>query len=210
MSDVDPSPVRGPGDGARGAPLDSLWSRATDAFRRSRDGDARALDELVRTMTPVLWHIVRAYGLQPAHVDDVVQTTWLTFVRRQDDIADPKAVAGWLTTCARREAWRTARAGRRTVAVEDAALESRSPRAEPAEHLAHVSDRDRRLWAAVGALDERCRRLLRIVAFEERPDYAGIAQDLAMPIGSIGPTRRRCLGKLRTELEGDGWRPGDF
>ena len=58
---------------------------------------------------------------------------------------------------------------------------------------------------AVGTLNERCQRLLRIVAFEERPDYARIAEDLAMPIGSIGPTRQRCLAKLRALLEGDGW-----
>ena len=54
-------------------------------------------------------------------------------------------------------------------------------------------------------LNDRCQRLLRIVAFEERPDYARIAQDMAMPIGSIGPTRQRCLAKLRALLEGDGW-----
>jgi DNA-directed RNA polymerase specialized sigma24 family protein len=61
----------------------------------------------------------------------------------------------------------------------------------------------------VAQLNARCQRLLRIVAFEERPDYARIAQDLAMPIGSIGPTRQRCLAKLRTSLEADGWAGGD-
>ena len=60
----------------------------------------------------------------------------------------------------------------------------------------------RRMWAAVAALPERCQRLLRIIAFDDRPDYAGVARDLHMPIGSIGPTRRRCLDKLRLELEG--------
>lgn len=49
-------------------------------------------------------------------------------------------------------------------------------------------------------LDERCQRLLRIVAFDDRPDYAGLAKDLNMPVGSIGPTRRRCLDKLRSSL----------
>ena len=75
-----------------------------------------------------------------------------------------------------------------------------------AEQRAQRSDRDRRLWRALETLDARCRRLLRIVAFEERPDYARIAGDLRMPIGSIGPTRGRCLGKLRAALVADGWR----
>ena len=56
------------------------------------------------------------------------------------------------------------------------------------------------LWAAVDRLPERCRRLLRVVAFESRPDYGRLAAELDMPIGSIGPTRGRCLAKLRVAL----------
>jgi DNA-directed RNA polymerase specialized sigma24 family protein len=67
-----------------------------------------------------------------------------------------------------------------------------------------VADEQHRLWACVSQLSERCQRLLRIVAFEDRPDYAGIARDLSMPIGSIGPTRGRCLDKLKTLLRSDG------
>lgn len=203
MSDVDPSPVPAPADPA-GAP-DPLWHRAGDAFARWRDGEPAAMDELVRMLTPVLWHVVRAYGLERTVAEDVVQSTWLTLVRRHHTIADARAVSGWLTTTARREAWRVAQGGARLVAVDDPVLEARMPRAGSAEDDVHRTDRDRRLWNAVGTLDERCRRLLRIVAFDDRPDYAGIARDLAMPVGSIGPTRRRCLGKLRTALERDGW-----
>ena len=61
-------------------------------------------------------------------------------------------------------------------------------------------DENRQLWAAVDGLPERCRRLLRIVAFENRPDYRQLAIDLEMPVGSIGPTRGRCLAKLRVAL----------
>jgi DNA-directed RNA polymerase specialized sigma24 family protein len=93
---------------------------------------------------------------------------------------------------------------RRADATEIESLESHLPAQESAEETAATDDRSRRLWRAVAQLNERCQRLLRIVAFEERPDYARIAQDMAMPIGSIGPTRQRCLGKLRALLEGDG------
>jgi RNA polymerase sigma factor (sigma-70 family) len=189
--------------------LDSVeparWERAADLFVRWREGESRAMDDLVRLMTPVLWHVARAYGLDSAMAEDVVQTTWLTLVRRSDSILEPRAVSGWLTMCARREAWRVGKAHRRADATEVESLEPHLPVRESAEQTAAQDDESRRLWQSVSRLDDRCQRLLRVVAFEERPDYAGIAKDLAMPVGSIGPTRQRCLGKLRTLLEGDGW-----
>ncbi len=206
MTSTDPSRVRDdPEDDGRDSGEPSIWERAATSFTRWRRGDARAMDDLVRVMTPVLWHVVRAYGLERSLSEDVVQTTWLTLVRRYEAIADDRAVAGWLTTCARREAWRTAKAHQRVRPAEDVELEPRLPVEVSAEDRAQLADADSRLWRAVEGLDERCRRLLRIVAFEERPDYAKIAQDLDMPIGSIGPTRGRCLGKLRTTLTADGW-----
>lgn len=206
MTATDPSHVReDPDDDGREVGDGSIWERASAAFGRWRRGDARAMDDLVRLMTPVLWHVVRAYGLERALAEDVVQTTWLTLVRRHDGIADERAVAGWLTTCARREAWRTARAQQRVRPTEDVEIEPLLAVAESAETHAQAADSDHRLWRAVRTLDERCGRLLRVVAFEERPDYASIAADLSMPVGSIGPTRRRCLDKLRAALAADGW-----
>lgn len=181
------------------------WVRAAALFLRWRDGDTRAMDDLVRLMTPLLWHVVRAYGLDRELAEDVVQTTWLTLVRRQDSITEPQAVSGWLTMVARREAWRVGKLQRRADPTEAENLEPHLPARESAEQTAATDDESRRLWLAVAQLDDRCQRLLRIVAFEERPDYARIAHDMAMPVGSIGPTRQRCLGKLRALLEGDGW-----
>lgn len=178
------------------------WERATVLFLRWREGDGRAMDELVRLMTPTLWHVVRAYGLDHALAQDVVQTTWLTLVRRHSSVNDARAISGWLTMCARREAWRVSRQQRRADPTEAESLEPHLPVHESAEQTAVADDETRRLWVAVATLNERCQRLLRIVAFDDRPDYARIAQDLAMPVGSIGPTRQRCLAKLRAVLEG--------
>lgn len=209
MTDADPSPIPPTdGDGAIDD-ASSIWVRATDSFRRWRAGDSRAMDDLVRLLTPVLWHVVRAYGLDRAAAEDVVQSTWLTLVRRHESIVDERAVAGWLTTTARREAWRVGKAHQRAMPTETVDLEPLLDPEESAEGRAEVADRDARLWRAVHGLDDRCRRLLRVIAFEERPDYARIAEDLAMPIGSIGPTRGRCLGKLRTALASEGWNGDD-
>jgi DNA-directed RNA polymerase specialized sigma24 family protein len=67
-----------------------------------------------------------------------------------------------------------------------------------------LGDEQARLWESLKVLPERCQKLLRIVAMEPRPDYARIAGELKMPIGSIGPTRGRCLDKLRNELHRTG------
>ena len=79
-------------------------------------------------------------------------------------------------------------------------LSARLPAQDSPESEIVTDDDNARLWQALGQLPERCQRLLRIVAWEPRPDYSSVADALAMPIGSIGPTRRRCLEKLRIEL----------
>ena len=194
-------------DGVPDADLDptedgaARWQRAAAFFGAWRDGDSRAMDDLVRLMSPVLWHVVRAYGLERMLAEDVVQTTWLQLVRGHERVADPRAVAAWLTTTARREAWKVGKAHGRVDHTDADGLDVLLPPQVSAEERAATGDERRRLWLAVRALDERCQRLLRVIAFEDRPDYAALAADLAMPIGSIGPTRKRCLTKLRVLLE---------
>jgi len=176
------------------------WERAADLFADWRSGNVRAMDDLVRLMTPVLWHVVRAYGLERMLAEDVVQSTWLALVRGHERISDSRAISGWLTTTARREAWKVSKSHRQADATSDEILEPMLPAEHSAETQVATSDESRRLWNAVAALDERCQRLLRVVAFDDRPDYAGLAAELQMPVGSIGPTRMRCLTKLRTRL----------
>lgn len=192
---TDASPVGAVSDGS------ARWERAAELFADWRSGNRRAMDDLVRLMTPVLWHVVRAYGLERSLAEDVVQSTWLALVRGQEKIVDDRAISGWLTVTARREAWRVGKSHRRTDATADEILEPKLPPHASAEAEVAATDESQRMWSAVGTLTTRCQRLLRVIAFDDRPDYASIAADLEMPIGSIGPTRKRCLAKLRTELE---------
>ena len=191
---------------AEGQLEQSPWSRASDAFIAWRSGDPTAMDDLVSAMTPVLWHVVRAYGHDREAAEDVVQGTWLGFVRLHQTIEDPQAVASWLITSARRGAAAHARAARRATPVQDETLHAVLPDVEPAEALALRGDEAARLWGAVASVDERCRKLLRVVAFMDRPDYHSLSRDLDMPVGSIGPTRARCLAKVRTALMRGGQR----
>lgn len=196
--------------GARG---DDLAGRASTALKAYLDGDSGSLETLVRDVTPLLWHTVRGQGVDAEEAQDVVQGVWVQLVRSAASIRDPQAVLQWLLVSARRAAWRTARGGRQRAELDGDVHAEGSARAggapipgvsiDPSETVIRA-ERDRTLWDAVGSLDERCQRLLRLVAFVDRPDYAAVSVALGMPVGSIGPTRGRCLAKLRVSLESRG------
>jgi RNA polymerase sigma factor (sigma-70 family) len=179
---------------------DSVWESSAAHFQRWRDGDQTAMDDLVLLLSPVLWQVVRACGLDREAAEDVVQTTWLALVRSADGISEARAVSGWLCTTARREAWRVSRQGSRQTPAAEEFLDRHLPDEPAPEQQVVLDDENARLWDCLKQLPDRCQRLLRIVAAAPRPDYTAIASDLGMPVGSIGPTRGRCLEKLRLEL----------
>lgn len=202
-----PPDTPAPADGAtvlrRRQDVGDLVVRAGTAFEEYRQGVPGAIDTLVRLVSPLLWHTARQCGLTAAESEDVVQQTFLSLVRSKDSVSDPLAVVRWLTVSLRRLAWRE-RANSAKRSNEEPSDDD-LPRAPSAEHTAVLTDQQRRLWEKVGELSERCRRLLAVIAFAPRPDYAAIAVDLGIPVGSIGPTRGRCLAKLRAQLDGGDW-----
>jgi len=185
---------------------DTLASRAASLFSAFRDGDEAKMGDLVTLLTPILWHTVRAQRLDRESAEDVVQTTWLALVRSAESIVEPQAVLQWLIVSAKREAWRVVK---RTDRVEPREFEDDDVVASPAdipEEMVLRTDGETRLWQHIAQLPHRCQELLRVIAFADRPDYAAIAESLGMPVGSIGPTRGRCLAKLRLQLANDqGW-----
>ena len=188
--------------GAESVP-ETLASRAATLFVRFRDGNEPAMGELVGLLTPILWHTVRAQRLEREAAEDVVQSTWLALVRNSAAIADPQAVLAWLIVTAKRESWRVAKRNERVEPkdFEDDEVVT-APRDLPEERVLR-SDTDDRLWQHIAQLPDRCQALLRVIAFADRPDYAAVAKSLGMPVGSIGPTRGRCLAKLRLQLAND-------
>lgn len=178
----------------------TLSTRAADALRAYRAGDIAAMDQLVDLLTPVLWHTARAQGAPEALAQDAVQTAWLRLVENVERIKDPQAVMGWLIVTVRRECWRTKRVAGRADIELDETLAHDGP--DPSTLSVHREDH-RVLWAHVEELTPRCQALLRVIAFADRPDYAAVSDALKMPMGSIGPTRGRCLAKLRAALSED-------
>jgi RNA polymerase sigma factor (sigma-70 family) len=183
-------------------------ARLASRLEQARDGEPHALDDIVRELNPLLWHVARTAGLTSDQAADVVQTTWLELVRRMREIRSPLELTAWLVTTTRREAWHLRQRQRRQGTDGIESVESFvDPGPEPYERL--LSDEQARvLWRHFRRLPQRCRALLRVVAQVERPDYAAMAEALDMPRGSIGPTRGRCLAKLRAMLLADpAWSP---
>ena len=186
-------------------PTETLASRAGEAFAAYQRGDRHRLSDLVDLATPLLWHTVRAQRVGHDQAEDVVQTTWLRLVHHVDTINDPRAVLAWLIVTAKRESWRVVKDSRRMQPMAEADDDADVPDTtiEGPETAALASAEGRVLWRHIQSLSERCRSLLRVVAFSDRPDYATVAEALGMPVGSIGPTRGRCLAKLRLLLDAD-------
>ena len=118
--------------------------RLAEALERARAGDTGGLDEIVRELTPLLWHVARSQGVDRADVADVVQHSWLELVSRLDGIRSPSALTAWLVTTTKREAWRLNR--RRQTPVDPTTLvdvEAEVP--DPASGLIE-DERDRVLW----------------------------------------------------------------
>ena len=159
------------------------------------------IDALVRLLTPTLWHLARSCGLERADAEDVVQTAWLRLVDKAESIRAPEAVLGWLGTTVRREAWRISKERSRAIPDEDPP-EPEDFTLDPAA-LAAMSETKRALLRHLAELSPRCRAILRVISRGGPPDYAVLAETLGVPVGSIGPTRGRCLAKLRASLTSD-------
>lgn len=180
----------------------TLTDKAAEAFTAYRAGHHPAMGRLVDLLTPLLWHTARAQGLSPAAAEDVCQTAWLRLIDKCSAIEEPRAVLSWMVTTVRREAWRQHKVANRDSGDLDARPEPSCSEPGP-EREALLGEQQRVLWTHVLQLNDRCQHLLRVIAFADRPDYATIADSLNMPVGSIGPTRGRCLTQLRDTLAHD-------
>jgi RNA polymerase sigma factor (sigma-70 family) len=171
--------------------------------RLAAAGDQAAWNELINRYSRLLWAIAAQHRLSPADAADVFQTTWLRLVEHVDRISDPERIGAWLATTARRECLRVIQSCGRQVPVGDDFPEIVAPAADPAAELLRA-ERDADLRRAMSCLRERDEQLLLMLVSDAAPGYAEIAETLGMPIGSIGPTRARCLDRVRLEYARQG------
>jgi RNA polymerase sigma factor (sigma-70 family) len=165
---------------------------------RAQTGDQQAWNALVERYAPLVWSICRRYQLGGADASDAGQNVWLALVDQLGNIRDPAALPGWLATTTRRECNRVlrARSAPPAVAVLDAETIP-GQQTDPAEQQLLTAERHAALREAFTGLPPRCQRLIAMLIEDPPVPYATISAELGIPIGSIGPTRRRCLDQLR-------------
>jgi RNA polymerase sigma factor (sigma-70 family) len=168
---------------------------------RARNGDKQAWDALVERYAPLVWSICRRHRLDVADADDVGQSVWLRLVEQLDRIRDPAALPGWLATTTRRECWRVLRAahGLETAGYVLDAESIPDRQSGMAEDELLRAERHAALREAFARLPPSYQRLIALLIEDPPVPYVEISDRLGIPVGSIGPTRRRCLDRLRQD-----------
>jgi RNA polymerase sigma factor (sigma-70 family) len=186
--------------------LDGHTDLAT-LLRAASEGDQEAWNAITDRFTSLLWSVARSYRLGSDDAEDVVQNTWLRLLENLTRIDNPEALPGWLATTARREALGILRRRGRTVLTrdEDLGVDLADPTSTELDSALLEDERDVELWASFAKLPERCQQLLRVLMACDRPVYAEVSAAFDMPIGSIGPTRMRCLERLRKLVAESGY-----
>ena len=181
---------------------------------RCRIGDGAAWAALVRRYQRIVYAIAMRTGADEHAAADVFQTVFSRLHEHLPRLAQPERLQAWIVTTAKREALRVRQIGRRTVSMTrvddaddgagDAIEDSFADDAPLAEEALDRLQQLNLLRTALDRLDARCRGLLTLLFADddERPAYDEVARRLALPVGSIGPTRARCLAKLRGLVEG--------
>jgi DNA-directed RNA polymerase specialized sigma24 family protein len=194
-STSDPHPPPVPATGIR------LREAVAACITRHRDGDREAMADLARLITPWLHLVIRPYRLGRESADDVVQSTLLAALLHVHELRDPVSGLSWLSVVARREALHVLQAERRYLPVDE--LPGPAGSAEGPEDIVLARMSQALVRRVVSMLPTRHRLLLERVAQADRPNYASISVELRMPLGSIGPTRRRGLERMRELLAND-------
>lgn len=165
-------------------------------LRGAKRGDEQAWRGIVARFTPLVVAICRSHGLSSPDTLDVSQVVWLRLVEHLERIRELEALAGWIAVTTRNECMHTYRSARRRDFV---AIDFDRPAADVADTV--VDRQERRLvLEAFGSLGDRCRELLSLLVADPPVAYSEIAVILDLPVGSIGPTRQRCIENLRKKL----------
>lgn len=173
-----------------------------------RGGEEAAWEALVERYQKLIYAIPRRAGLDEDQAAEVFQEVFTTLLEKLDRIDQPERLHAWLVTTARRKTWRiiTRQKMGLKLSLDDEegeteidTLPANTPL--PDEQLLRL-EAQHGVRRGLAALDERCRKLLILLFYvEEQPPYAEIAAALGTSVGSIGPTRARCLQKLMRLLE---------
>ncbi len=174
----------------------ALWLRSAAA------GDRHAWERLVAQFARLIWSITADFNLAQSDAADVAQTTWLRLLEHIDRIEYPDRVGSWLAATARNECVRYLAARKRVVLAHDEeVLTGVVSSGSDMDERILADERDQVVRDAVSRLPTRWQRLMELLMADPPLSYAEISDQLGVPMGSIGPTRGRCLAQLRVLLQ---------
>lgn len=169
---------------------------------RAASGEVQAWNQLIDQYGRLIWSITTRFKLCESDAADVVQTTWMRLMEHIDRIEKPDRVGSWLATTARNECLRSVAARKRIVLVqEDGELDGVDHYWPEVDEALLEAERAEVVRNALAHLPGQWQQLLGLLMADPPVSYAEISDQLGLPVGSIGPTRGRCLAKLRVLLE---------
>jgi len=178
--------------------VDRLRRLLNEMVAAAAEGDQAAWSDLVARFRGRVIRVARAHGLDAHQADDVAQETWLRLYRNLGNVRDPFSLGAWIETTARRESLRVL-AGRRREELTGDDVGIDLPALDGTDD-AVLEERKAALARGMMKLNGRQRALMQSLLVEPAPSYADVSVRVGIPIGSIGPTRGRCVRRLRQEL----------
>ena len=173
-----------------------------DLLSDASEGSWTAWDEIIRRFSRLVLHIAARVGLSHSDAADVAQLTWLRLLEHGHQIREPDCLPGWLVSTARRESIRVAAASRRFVPCADPALEyGDRGKAAVLDEYPVDGEFGPVVEEALCRLPSRYQTLLRLLASDRCLRYAEIAEEMDVPVGSVGPMRMRALRMLANTPE---------
>jgi RNA polymerase sigma factor (sigma-70 family) len=182
--------------------IGAAGSEVAGWVRQAAAGDLHAWNRLVDEYARLIWSITARFKLSESDAADVVQTTWMRLIEHIDRIEQPARVGSWLATTARNECLRHVARHKRIVLVDTDDEFDGADQHEPGVDEALLADeRAQDVREAMAHLPSQWQRLMELLMADPPVSYAEISDQLGVPVGSIGPTRGRCLARLRVLLE---------
>jgi RNA polymerase sigma factor (sigma-70 family) len=170
--------------------------------RGAAAGDRRSWERLVDQFARLIWSITAEFRLAESDAADVAQTTWLRLLEHIDRIEYPDRVGSWLAATTRNECLRSLAARKRVVLAQDDEVLTAAVAVGPeVDERILADERDQVVRDALSQLPRRSQRLLELLMADPPTSYAEISSEMGLPVGSIGPTRGRCLAQLRVLLQ---------
>jgi len=183
------------------AAADPANHELVSVVKDAAQGDRAAWEHLTLRFGGSIMAVARSCRMCEADAWEVQQTTWLRLIENIDRIEQPERIGSWLTTTAYRECLRLLRMRSRVVQDDDAISQLEDRSIDPTDLGLITQEQVALVRKAFDRLPPRCQRLLAFLSANEALSYKDISHTLSMPIGSIGPTRGRCLDHLRQILE---------